>query len=135
MPDQNKMLGTANSTSAAKCIDFNYIATVVTQGIFVAPWPCVVSHILGRPQVAGTNGSACSLSFYKCANGIAPASGTVLHSGSYDMKGTIYTNQELTLVGNQDTLTLNTGDGVAVVLTGTATAAIGVIQLIVEPIK
>ena len=135
MPDQNKMLGTANSTSCAKSIDVNYIATLVTQSVFVAPWPCVVTHILGKPQVAGTNGSAVSLSFYKCADGVAPASGTILHSGSFNLKGTIYTNQELTLVGNQDTLTLNTGDAIAYVLTGTATSAVGNIQIFVEPIK
>lgn len=135
MADQNKTLGVANSTSAAKSIDFNYIATIVTQTIFVAPWPCVVTHIIGRPRVAGTDGSACSLSFYKAGNGVAVGSGTLLHSGVYDMKGTADTNQELTLVGNLDSLTLKAGDSVGFVLTGTATSAVGQITMSVEPIQ
>lgn len=135
MPDQNRALGAANSTSCAKSIDLNYIATLVTQSIFVAPWPCVVTHIKGRPRVAGSDGSAVSLSFYKVPDGIAVASGTLLHSGSYDMKGTADTNQTLTLVGNLDSRTLKAGDAIGYALTGTATAAVGCITVVVEPLS
>jgi hypothetical protein len=135
MPDQNKSLGVANSTSYAKSVDFNYISTIVTQAIFVAPWPCIVTHIYGRPRVAGSDGSAVSLSFYKAGDGVAVGSGTLLHSGSYNMKGTADTFQHLTLVTDPTVLTLNKGDAIGFVLTGTATAAVGVINVFVEPLS
>lgn len=135
MPDYNKTFGTSTSTRSAKVIDMNYTSALVTQSIFVAPWPCIVSHIRGRPRVAGSDGSAVSLSFFKVPNGIAVGSGTLLHSGSYDMKGTADTNQLLTLVSNTDSLTLAAGDAIGYVLTGTATNAVGCITVTVEPIS
>ncbi len=134
MADQNVALGASNSTSCAKEICLQYIATLVTQAIFVAPWPCIVTHIVGRPRVAGSDGSAVTLSFYKAADGVAVASGTLLHSGTYDMKGTADTNQELTLVSDRDSLTLAAGDSIGYALTGTATAAVGTVTVTVEPV-
>lgn len=134
MPDQNKALGSADSTKCAKSIDLAYIATLVTQAIWVAPWPCIVTRIMGRPRVAGSGG-ACSLSFYKAASGVAVGSGTLLHSGTYDMVGTADINQELTLVANRDSLVLKEGDSIGYVLTGTATSAVGAVTVIVEPLS
>lgn len=127
-------LGSANATSMSKYIPFNYIATVVTEAFFVAPIACRVTAIQGRPRVAGNDGSAVTFTFYKSASGVAAASGTLLHSGTYDLKGTADTNQSLTLVSNVDSLTLNAGDAISAVLTGTATAAIGTITVTVEPV-
>lgn len=134
MADQNRALGVETSTTCAKTIQYNYISTLVTQAIWVAPWPCIVTHIQGRPRVAGSDGSAVSLSFYKVPDATAVASGTLLHTGSYDMKGTADTNQTLTLVGNADSLTLKAGDALGYALTGTATSAVGTVTVTVEPI-
>jgi len=134
MSDQNRELGASNSTSCAKTVQLNYLAALITQPIWVAPWPCIVTHIVGRPIVAGTNGSAVSLSFYKAPSGTAVGSGTLLHTGSYNMKGTIDTNQTLELATNSDSITLAAGDCIGYVLTGTATAAIGTVTVTVEPL-
>lgn len=134
MPDQNRALGVGNSTSEAKTIQYNYTSALVTQAIWVAPWPCIVTHINGRPRVAGSDGSAVTLSFYKVPDKTAVASGTLLHSGTYDMKGTADTNQFLTLVSNADSLTLKKGDAIGYALTGTATNAVGTVTVTVEPI-
>jgi len=130
----DRQLGGANATSMSKFVQLNYIASLITQPFFVAPFPCIVTAIQGRPIVAGTDGSAVTLAFWKAPSGTALASGTQLHSGSYDMKGTIDVNQTLTLVGNLDSLTLNAGDCIGYVLTGTATAAIGTITVTLEPV-
>lgn len=134
MSDQNRALGVANSTSQAKTIQINYIATSVTQAVWIAPWPCIVTHINGRPRVAGTDGSAVTFSFYKVPDKTAVASGTLLHTGTYDLKGTADTNQSIALVTNSDSLTLAKGDAIGYALTGTATNAVGTVTVTVEPI-
>lgn len=129
-----RMLGVSDSANCQDTINYQYLAALVTQGIFTANRISRIVDIRAVPQVAGTDGSAVTLSFYKCASGTAPASGVLLHAGTYNMKGTIYTQQVLTLVANLDTLTMNPGDTVAYVLTGTATAAIGCISITIEPV-
>jgi hypothetical protein len=129
-----RYLGDTSSTQLSKFIPYNYIATVVTQSIFTAPFPCIVTGIQGRPRVAGSDGSAVTFSFYKAPSGTAGASGTLLHDGTYNLKGTADTNQTLTLVTDTSSLTLAAGDSISCVLTGTATAAIGNITVTVEPL-
>ena len=128
-------LGVATAHDCAKFITFNYTSTVVTGQIFTTPFKCQVSDILGNTTVAGTDGSAVTFAFYKSPSGTAVGSGTILHSGTFNVKGTANTNQTLTLVPNVTTLTLNKGDSIGVVLTGTATTAQGCITIALEPIR
>lgn len=128
----DRALGGANATQESKFIQLNYIATLATQKIFVAPIPLRVTAIQGATRVAGSGG-ACTMAFYKAADGIAVGSGTLLHSGSFNLVGTADTNQALTLVTNVESLILSPGDSLGYVLTGTATSAIGTVTITVEP--
>lgn len=127
-----RYLGVQNSTQAAKFITFPYISTVVTQHIFIAPTRLRLAAIWGVPRVAGSGG-ACTFSFYKTKDAVAVASGTILHSGTYDLVGTADTNQYLTLVTDLSTLSFLPGDRLGVALTGTATSAVGAITFQFEP--
>lgn len=129
----NRSLGVANATSESKFLTMNYTSSLVTQKFFVAPIKLLVTAIQGVPRVAGSGG-ACTLSFYKASDGVAVGSGTLLHTGSYDMTGTADTNQYLTLSTNRQDLRLDPGDSIGYVLTGTATSAVGNITVTVEPV-
>lgn len=129
-----RTLGTANATSNSKFITVNYIASLVTQKVFVAPIALRVTAIEGVTRVAGSGG-ACTAAFYKVGDGIAVASGTLLHSGSFNLVGTADTNQYLSLVNNSDSLTLAPGDALGYVLTGTATDAVGSVTITMEPVN
>lgn len=131
----NRELGVANATSMSKFVTFNYTSAVVSQGFFVAPFPCLITDITGRVTTAGTDGSAVTFTFRKAPSGTAITSGTALCTGTFNVKGTAATNQQMTLVTNQDTLTLAQGDTVGLVLSGTATSAVGSITVTIEPIS
>jgi hypothetical protein len=131
---QNRVLGAANSTSMSKDVHVQYISTLVTQKVHIATYPQVVTAIIGATRVAGSGG-ACTMAFYKAASGVAVGSGTLLHSGSFDLVGTADTNQTLTLVSNPDSLKLAVGDSIGYVLTGTATSAVGSVTITVEPLN
>ncbi len=128
-----RTFGAANATSMSKFVPFEYTSALVTQKIFVAPIKLRLTAIHGVPRVAGSGG-ACTLAFYKAADGIAVGSGTLLHSGTYDIAGTADINQYLTLVGwNTGAVTFEPGDSLGYVLTGTATSAVGSITATFEP--
>jgi hypothetical protein len=129
-----RALGVSNATSASSFVTIPYISTVVTQEDFIAPIKLLLTAIQGVPRVIGSDGSAVTLAFYKCADGVAVGSGTLLHSGTYNMKGTADTNQYLTLVADVDSLTFNPGDRLGHVLAGTATAAVGSVTATFEPV-
>ena len=128
-----RVLGAVDSAQCQQTINFDYISSLVTQAFYVAPRACVVVDIRGRPRVAGSGG-ACTVSFYKAPSGTAVASGTLLHTGSYNMVGTADTNQVLTLATNPDTLVLQVGDSLGYALTGTATSAVGTFGVTIEPL-
>lgn len=129
----NRQLGAANATSNAKVVTYNYISTIATQEVFIAPFAMRLVGLAGVTRVAGSGG-ACTLSFYKALDGVAVASGTLLHSGTFDVAGTADINQYLTLVTNIDSVTFNAGDRFGFALTGTATSAVGNITAIFEPV-
>ncbi len=134
MTAQESYFGSANSTDMSKTVQLNYVAALVTQKIFVASIPLMVTDIRGATRVAGSGG-ACTIAFYKAASGVAVGSGTLLHSGSFDLVGTADINQSLTLVSNLSSLTLQPGDSLGYVLTGTATSAVGNVTITLEPIQ
>jgi hypothetical protein len=126
-------LGVSNSSDCCKFVILNYVSALVTQKIFVASRKLIVTDIRGATRVAGSGGT-CTIQFFKAASGIAVGSGTLLHSGTFDIAGTADINQGLTLVTDQNSLTLNAGDSLGYVLTGTATSAVGNVTITLEPI-
>lgn len=110
----------------------NYVASTPDCSFFVADRAYVVKAIRGRVDVAGTGG-ACTVQIRKTATATAPASGTVLHSGSYNIVGTANANQALTLSTTASDLLLAPGDALSYDLTGTATSAVGTITVTMSP--
>jgi hypothetical protein len=108
----------------------NYNVPVATTAICLlnAGRAVVLDSIIVRPFVAGTGGAA-TIAMWKAPSGTAPISGTALHAGTYNMVGTIHTDQSLTLTTTQ----VAAGEAVWAVFTGTATSAIGGISLNARP--
>ena len=129
-----RVFGAATAQACSEFIQLNYTSELVTQAIWVAPYPCVVTDIRGRTRVAGSGG-ACTIQFFKAPNGTAVGSGSLLHSGSFNLVGTADTNQVLTLVTDPTVLQLAAGDSIGYVLTGTATNAVGTVNVTVEPLN
>jgi len=128
-----RSLGVADSTACQQTINLDYVAALVTQKFYVAPRAGVVTDIRGVTRVAGSGG-ACTISFFKVPDGVAVASGTLLHTGSFNLVGTADFQQVLTLVTDQTALTLKAGDALGYVLTGTATSAVGTVGVTIEPL-
>ena len=128
-----RMLGAVDTRYCQETIEFWYTATLVTSYIYVCPSPMTIVDIRGKTQVAGTGG-ACTVQLFKCSDTVAPASGSLIMSGSFNLVGTIYTNQLITLApSSSGVLNLNPGDAIALVLTGTPTSAVGIICVTMEP--
>lgn len=113
-------------------VTINYTASTPDCTFFVADRAYVVKAIRGRVDVAGTGG-ACTAQIRKTPTATAPASGTVLHSGSYNLVGTANANQALTLSTTASDLLLAVGDALSFDLTGTATSAVGSITVHLAP--
>ena len=128
-----RTFGVSNASTGSKYIMFKYDANTVTQKAFIAPVALRVVGIAGVTRVAGSGG-ACTFSLYKTPDGIAVASGTLLHSGTYDLVGTADINQYLTLSTDLTALTFAPGDAIGVALTGTPTSAVGVLTFTLEPV-
>lgn len=121
-----------NGDSSISIVTMNYTASLVTQPIFTAARKYKVKSITGRVRVAGTGG-ACTISFYKAPSGTAIGSGTLLHSGSFNLVGTADANQSLTLSTTIGVLDIASGNSIGYVLTGTATSAVGSVSLGLQP--
>lgn len=80
-------------------------------------------------NVAGTDGSAVTGALTKCSGTTAPASGTALQTGTFDLKTAANSSAVATLVSNQSTLTFAAGDRLALDVTGTTTAVDGIITI------
>ena len=115
---EGKDLGNGNIILGT--INYNVPVAATAVLVYYSNRATVIDDIEGRAFVAGTGGAA-TISFYMAPSGTAPASGTLLHSGSFNMVGTIHTDQSLTLTTTQ----VPAEYGVWAVFTGTATSAIG----------
>lgn len=123
-----------NSNSAIEAVNLNYTASLVTQTFFTTTRAVRVKAIVGRVRVQGSGG-ACTIQFFKVPSGTAVGSGTALdNSSTFNLVGTVDTNQAITLSATVATLTLAAGDSVGYVLTGTPTSAVGNVTLHVTPI-
>ena len=124
--------GTSGGKGGFVPASINYNVPAADTSFFTADRPYVVQGIRGRVDVAGTGG-ACTAVIRKVPSGTALASGTALHSGSYNLVGTATQSQALTLSTTASDLLLAAGDSLAIDYTGTATSAIGSVTVTLNP--
>ena len=126
--------GADNDAGEFLTATFPYNASSVDTAFWVAPRAMRVEVINARVTVAGTDGSAVTAVIRKVPSGTAITSGTALHSGSIDLKGTANTNQPLTLSTTASVLLLAAGEALAIDFTGTLTSATGVVTVGLNPV-
>lgn len=110
-----------------------YLATSVSKRFFVANRKYRVKAANLTITVAGTDSGAVTADIYKVPSGTAIASGTSILSGTVSLKGTADTNNVLTLTTTTSVLDMDKGDALAVVFSGTMTAATGVASVSLTP--
>lgn len=113
-------------------VSMQYLAATVDSAFFVADRPYIVKAVRGRVDVAGTGG-ACTAVIRKVPSGTAITSGTAVHSGSFNLVGTVNTQQALTLSATATDVLMAAGDSLAFDLTGTATSAVGCLTVTLAP--
>lgn len=113
-------------------VTMTYTATITDCTIFTADRSYVVKAIRGRVDVAGTGG-ACTAQIRKVPTGTALTSGTVLHTGTFNLVGTAAAQQALTLSTTPSDLLMAAGDSICFDLTGTPTSAVGAISVTLNP--
>lgn len=109
-------------------VNYNVPVATTAQMLFNTTRSLVIDAIVGRPFVAGTGGAA-TAALWIAHSGTAPISGTAVHSGTFNLVGTIHTDQTLTLTN----VNVPAGSALWVVYTGTATSAIGGISVLGRP--
>ena len=128
-----RALGVATSQSCGETISLPYVATTVSQHIFIATIPCILTSISYRIRVGSSSGTA---TVVKCASGTAPASGTAI-TAALDISTTPTADTTLTaalIAGNNNAnVMLNAGDSIAVVFAGSMTSGVGLVQVFIEP--
>ena len=111
---------------------FPYSATSVDQTMFTADRTYIVKAVRGRVDVAGTGGAA-TATIRKAASGTAIISGTALHTGSFNLVGTVNTQQTLTVSTLASDLVIPAGTSICIDLTGVLTSALGTITVTLAP--
>ena len=117
-------------------ISVNYVygdATPIDGPFFVAYRDYLVISIVARVLVAGTDASAVTAQVKKANTGTALGSGEALHSGTINLKGTVDANQTVTLNAT-GTITILDRFAIGLDVTGTTTAARGVISMVLVPV-
>jgi hypothetical protein len=109
-------------------------ATPIDEPFFVADRAYQVVSIIVRPLVAGSDGGAVTGQIRKAGSGVALASGTVVHTSTANLKGTANTNQSLTLSSTASDTLLAAGDALGLDVTGTTTAARGIVSVLLLPV-
>lgn len=124
-----------SSSSGLTVASFSWDPNVADATFFVANRDWRVVAITARVEVAGTDGGAVTGTIKKAASGTDIASGTALHTGSIDLKGTVDTNQSLTISTTLTTLDIPSGTAIGFDLTGTPTTARGVVSVFLLPVS
>lgn len=117
-----------------------WTASSVDRLIFVNPAPAgfvnqtlrVVS-VAANVEVAGTHGSDVTLTINKVASGAAIATGTPILAAAMNLKSTAGSVLTPALVTTDALLWLSPGDALAFDFTGTLTAAIGIVGILLVP--
>jgi hypothetical protein len=114
-------------------INIEYNASSIDKTCFVATRAYVVQAISGSPTVAGSDAGAVTAAIKKASGTTAIASGTALHSGTMNLKGTADTVQSLSLSTTSGVTSIAAGDRIGVDFTGVMTAAVGTITVCLAP--
>lgn len=122
-----------NLEAAVTPVSFAWDPNVADATFFVANRNYRVLAITARVEVAGTDAGAVTATIKKAASGTDIASGTALHSSTIDLKGTVDTNQVLTLSATSSDLDIASGTSIGFDLTGTPTAARGCVTALLAP--
>jgi len=115
---------------ATELINLPYNAPADGSGVVLSR-DAVIKSITARVDVVGSDAGAVTAVVKKAASGAAVASGTALHSGTINLKGTAHTNQTLTLAAGV-TKKVAAGEAIGLDVTGTTTAARGVVTVEVQ---
>lgn len=135
MAATGRTLGVATSSDCGESPSLAYVATTVTQVFFIATVPSVVTSLSYRTRVGSTSGTAV---FFKAPSGTAVGSGTAI-SGTVDLSATPAADTVFnipllqTAVGSNPGVLLQPGDSIGVVIAGTMTNGIGLLQAFIEP--
>lgn len=114
-------------------VSMRWDANIADTSFFVANRKYKIKKITARVDVLGTDAGAVTGAIKKAATGTAIASGTALHTGTINLKGTISANQVLTLSTTDTDLDIATGNAIGFDLTGTPTAAVGSVSILLAP--
>lgn len=114
-------------------ISIPILAASVDNTIFTANEDYKVTGVIYTPTIAGTGGAA-TLDVKKCTGTQAPASGTTVVTATANLVGTINTVQALTLATSASTLTLASGERLAIDLTGTLTSVVGSLTVFLKKV-
>ena len=98
---------------------------------FIASRPYQIKSVIAAVEVAGTDASAVTAQVWMAPSGTALASGTLLHTGTINLKGTAATNQVMPL---GTTTLLPAGSRIGIVYTGTLTSATGCVTVALCPV-
>ena len=99
---------------------------------FIADRAYTVRSVMCRPLVAGTDAGAVTAIVRRTSSGTAVASGSGLHFGAIDLKGTIEVNQVLTIAAAAN-IAVPSGAAIGLDVTGVTTAARGVVSVLLIP--
>lgn len=110
------------------------LATTVDNTLFTANDDYQVVAVSYTPRVAGSDVGAVTLAVTKCTGTQAPSAGTAVHSSTANLKGTADTVQDLTLSTTEADLQLADGERLAIDVTGTLTAVVGSLTVVLKKI-
>ncbi len=97
-----------------------------TAPFFIADRPYYLISITERHETAGSNGGAVTAMLKNVPSGTAPASGTDMLSAGLNLKSTANTNQSGTVSTVAGARTIDTGESLSMITTGTLTDLAGV---------
>lgn len=103
--------------------------TVIDAPIFVADRAYTLLSIIARPTIAGTDAGAVTAILRRAASGVGIGSGTSLHSGTINLKGTIEVNQIMPITVSA----IPIGVSIGIDVSGVPTAARGIVSLLLLP--
>lgn len=109
-------------------------AAAIDGAFWTADRSYLLLSIIARITVAGTDAGAVTAQVRKTNNGVTIASGAALHSGTINLKGTVDTNQIMTLSTTPGITTIADRWSIGLDVTGVTTAARGVVSLLLLPL-
>ncbi len=110
-------------------------AAPIDGAFFVADRAYRVVKITGRSTIAGTNGSAVTAVVMKAPSATGMSGGTALMQSTIDLKTVADTNfSAVTLTATAADLNIAAGDAIGLDVSGTLTAARGVINVFLVPL-